>query len=1268
MSSKRIRNLYSRRSNHANINNRNRQAKIAVRPSPNQIKSDLIGHFQTWCTSLRATATFEFDNVEAPNHRCKMIFPLFPNLQSIGNGASTKKEAKANAIIAFLAHMEKRKQVGLFVPYMFPNLLRNVQAEIRQANVATPDLTANMNEYLLADRIVPPRIVKQYDKIIKIIQRICDVHIVRFWQSGSITFVYIVGAKSKEQFIRPYVKALFEPDTEQMFNYGEKLFDIFNDEKFLDGVCQRLKVLCDNKLEQCKLFIRGSSVNVQYCYNEFVILRREFENELRRGQKNSSSKPSTSTNPFESTTFNKQFESTRLDQDEQIPAEEKEDDQLPDYSVYDDDVNASMLRVLKDEEDGDEQRLNQEATTNNEPILIEVSDDSLDSQDLQIVQTIEPKTQKKPDQPQTTAPPQNTFQIVTPRLQPMPDYISLSQPTKQPLVQLSMKPPVHPIVQPPVQPSIQLPLQPAQRQPIILRHVVLDGQNVGRNSNDYNRSFCWCRLSNAINYFKNRGHENIIAFLPLYYREFSNKQLSANDANRERQTRDNLINSRYIAFTPSRYNNGKRLTNYDDRFILQYAADNDGVVVSNDNFRDLQHERSFQFIINNRILPFATINDTFMPATDPLGRNGPNLDEFLSKPYKDMSDIINWEIADRLRQRAREDLFSLLKSIVGQKDLFIDADLFPLIDLTSNATEIKAYGVGNLHKLDSAINVQTKNKRLFLLRPNMARFLALAKQLRQLDIRNAHLICVPRKFYAFEHLLEQEGLWGRCTLHELTAFDMVPVDYDIFSMVNSHLFLNVYLDQSTDWLSTLAASLIDFQRLFGKFSNTYSFGNLAGQVARQLERGLSSNDDQDWMSGMKQIQTVVLFDRSVDLITPFCSQMCYEGLVDEYFNIEAGRVKIPKTENADNSGKQFDHISLSTRDDMMIERIRAMHFTKVFQEIKAVLAQQNVLQNDFRDKMQDATISDLKQLVHTDVKGHINAKRQLTRHLDLCTDIYEKKKATDFKIQLEIEKDILHSQNFEDIVSYIHTMICRCEPSKYRPLQLLCLLSAANNGLTRESYELLCRSFLQAYGYDNIPLLYKLEKLNLFHVKRPCDVPISSSASTPAGFRGDAFLKMGKQVAQNLTDKTQTQKTFFQFMRKRLNLTPELNQQVKTTPGPDMADIFGSIYVPFSCRLIEEALLNPPKLSTLQHELIQRGYPGAEDLFSHRSSGVSTRAQYHDNQQSILVVFIGGCTQSEINALRMLALSKSNSKWRFYFAPTNVWTHTRLLQEIETAQ
>ena len=92
------------------------------------------------------------------------------------------------------------------------------------------------------------------------------------------------------------------------------------------------------------------------------------------------------------------------------------------------------------------------------------------------------------------------------------------------------------------------------------------------------------------------------------------------------------------------------------------------------------------------------------------------------------------------------------------------------------------------------------------------------------------------------------------------------------------------------------------------------------------------------MPGGKHIQTVVLFDRSVDLVTPFCSQMCYEGLLDEYFNIEGGRIKIPKAGTADNAPAQNELVLLSTREDTIIEGIRAMHFSKVAQEIKGQYA------------------------------------------------------------------------------------------------------------------------------------------------------------------------------------------------------------------------------------------------------------------------------------------------------------------------------------------
>jgi len=34
-----------------------------------------------------------------------------------------------------------------------------------------------------------------------------------------------------------------------------------------------------------------------------------------------------------------------------------------------------------------------------------------------------------------------------------------------------------------------------------------------------------------------------------------------------------------------------------------------------------------------------------------------------------------------------------------------------------------------------------------------------------------------------------------------------------------------------------------------------------------------------------EIDNLILIDRNVDMITPFCTQLTYEGLIDEYFGI-----------------------------------------------------------------------------------------------------------------------------------------------------------------------------------------------------------------------------------------------------------------------------------------------------------------------------------------------------------------------------------------------
>lgn len=88
-----------------------------------------------------------------------------------------------------------------------------------------------------------------------------------------------------------------------------------------------------------------------------------------------------------------------------------------------------------------------------------------------------------------------------------------------------------------------------------------------------------------------------------------------------------------LVYTPSRLLGGKRLVCYDDRYVLRLAAETDGIVVSNDNYRDLAIENpDFRKVVEERLLMYSFVNDRFMPPDDPLGRSGPTLDAFLRAP------------------------------------------------------------------------------------------------------------------------------------------------------------------------------------------------------------------------------------------------------------------------------------------------------------------------------------------------------------------------------------------------------------------------------------------------------------------------------------------------------------------------------------------------------------------------------------------------------------------------------------------------------------
>ncbi|XP_030636442.1 NEDD4-binding protein 1 [Chanos chanos] len=155
-----------------------------------------------------------------------------------------------------------------------------------------------------------------------------------------------------------------------------------------------------------------------------------------------------------------------------------------------------------------------------------------------------------------------------------------------------------------------------------LRQVIIDGSNVAM-SHGLGQFFSCRGIALAVQYFWNRGHRKITVFIPQW-------RMKRDPKIKEQHFLTQLQDLGLLSLTPSREVMGKRINSYDDRFMLQMAQKTDGVIVTNDNLRDLYDESQlFRDIIKKRLLQYLFAGDLFMVPDDPLGRNGPHLNDFL---------------------------------------------------------------------------------------------------------------------------------------------------------------------------------------------------------------------------------------------------------------------------------------------------------------------------------------------------------------------------------------------------------------------------------------------------------------------------------------------------------------------------------------------------------------------------------------------------------------------------------------------------------------
>lgn len=479
--------------------------------------------------------------------------------------------------------------------------------------------------------------------------------------------------------------------------------------------------------------------------------------------------------------------------------------------------------------------------------------------------------------------------------------------------------------------------------------------------------------------------------------------------------------------------------------------------------------------------------------------------------------------------------------------------------------------------------------------------------------RNYHIIFVPRLLASCESILEAEGVYGFVQILEWNLH-LIPLDGHLLSLEKYNTFRSLYVSQDFTHLHSIARSLLLLEGIFGTFPLVHGKGHFA-QMVWDLFKRLKELGDRPAFGRLKGpgISEVVLFDRQCDLVTPLCSQLTYEGILDDVFRIRSGYVSI----SSDITGKDQDtNVLLNSKDPVYLE-IRSLHFSAT----PLVLAEiSKNLRHTYREGKSSDSIPALKNFVKR-LPELTKKHDSLATHVQVSENIVARKKREDFQRQLFYERAILEVADKATVTDYIEELI-QCQVDYRLPLRLLCLMSATNNGIKHKYLSSLKDQYLRSYGYKHLVTFHNLERVGLI---------------------------------QHKAEEQNPPKSTFKQLTKQLKLVPKDPASYDIYSPKDMSYVYGGAYKPLSCAATE-------------HIVKTRSWRGLDDVvrswngpaFSH-TQHTSREAELAAQQKIVLVYFIGGCTFSEINALRFLG-ERTNT--HYVIATTNMISPNTLIENI----
>ena len=520
-----------------------------------------------------------------------------------------------------------------------------------------------------------------------------------------------------------------------------------------------------------------------------------------------------------------------------------------------------------------------------------------------------------------------------------------------------------------------------------------------------------------------------------------------------------------------------------------------------------------------------------------------------------------------VRELARKEISELLDKCNGTKALVWDEGLTGPFDLLAKHQFFKERSVIRMFSMKSTKlpKISTENI-IFITRPGLEQMDKIADIVKNEEMSNGgsgvridfHILFVPVKsllcemrlkgndyvdyydlaFIILMLFISDRGVYGSFTFLDELAVSWFPLAEDVVSMEKPNIFAEYHLKKDPTCLHEMANAIMSIQALYGFAPVVYGKGAAAKtlyDLTARMKREMQAEEPET----QSQIDTMIIFDRQVDLISPLITQLTYEGLIDEFFGIKNSSVKLSSEKFAKNqddasleaSGEGHGSANVSVKQFPLSssEELYCDLRDKNFNAVGPILSKKvRAVSQAFEERHTTNSVKELKSFV--DKLPQMQAlKQSLATHTSIAELVKEKTETPSFLEFLQIEQELVNNQNVHRTLDFVEDAACQ-GMELTRILRVACLQSVISNGLKPKTLETYRKLLLQAYGHVHLTSMINLEKSKL----------LCSNSSTSAS-------------------------SIYSILRNRLRLTQDdVNEQ-----NPNDITYVHSVYAPLSIRLIQ---------------------------------------------------------------------------------------------------